>query len=288
MEVVARKGKSSLSLSNCARIVYFADRDIFYSVMATPLAIRERLFPIYAFNIEIARIPWVTTNPDIAEIKLLWWYEFIENLSADTYCSHEVIEPLKSLIFKHNLPKNLFLKIIESRRFDIYCEPHSGVEAQKKYLRDTSGALMELALRILCKDPSDCSISFIKKIGFCFGVSSLISALPDLYAAQRQPLFCCKEGKCPSLIKTFRECATSREFALQELAETSIKLFYEARSQQTSVQDSALLAALPAFSCLKILKAARKSPKVILKQRFALSLLTKSFLLSKLVIIKKI
>ncbi|TNF18762.1 MAG: phytoene synthase, partial [Rhodobacteraceae bacterium] len=57
----------------CAAIVEKGDPDRFASAMAAPVAARARLFPLYAFNLEVARAPWVTQEPMIAEMRLQWW-----------------------------------------------------------------------------------------------------------------------------------------------------------------------------------------------------------------------
>ncbi|MEN9060069.1 hypothetical protein [Ponticoccus litoralis] len=44
-------------LHACAELVQRADPERFRAVMAAPVAARAALFPIYAFNIEVARAP---------------------------------------------------------------------------------------------------------------------------------------------------------------------------------------------------------------------------------------
>jgi len=57
----------------CAKLVERGDPLRFRTVMAAPLHARRVLFPLYAFNVEVSRAPWVTQEPMIAEMRLQWW-----------------------------------------------------------------------------------------------------------------------------------------------------------------------------------------------------------------------
>ena len=66
--------------------------------------LRFKLWPIYAFNLEIARAPWVSTQPLIAEMRLQWWRDIVEQAVQGQTRAHEVAGPLATLIREKNLP----------------------------------------------------------------------------------------------------------------------------------------------------------------------------------------
>lgn len=66
-----------MSIAACAALVARGDPDRFAAIMAAPPAARARLFPLYAFNLEVARAPWVTKEPMIAEMRLQWWRDVL-------------------------------------------------------------------------------------------------------------------------------------------------------------------------------------------------------------------
>jgi hypothetical protein len=72
------RGAPGMSLQACAEMVARGDPDRFRAAMAAPLAARQMLFPLYAFNIEVSRAPWVTAEPIIAEMRLQFWRDVIE------------------------------------------------------------------------------------------------------------------------------------------------------------------------------------------------------------------
>ena len=67
--------------------------------MAAPVAAREKLFPIYAFNVEVARAPWVASEPMIGEMRLQWWRDALEEIAEGKGVrQHEVTTPLASVL----------------------------------------------------------------------------------------------------------------------------------------------------------------------------------------------
>ena len=79
-------GGFDADLIACADIVRRADPARFQAAMAAPVAARSVLFPIYAFNVEVARAPWVTSEPMIAEMRLQWWVDALEEIARAAWC----------------------------------------------------------------------------------------------------------------------------------------------------------------------------------------------------------
>ncbi|MFQ5437406.1 MAG: squalene/phytoene synthase family protein, partial [Paracoccaceae bacterium] len=81
-----------MSMDACAAIVARGDPDRFLAAMSAPLWARERLLPLYAFNVEVARAPWVTSEPRLAEMRLAWWRgEVVKIGSGAGRFDHEVL-----------------------------------------------------------------------------------------------------------------------------------------------------------------------------------------------------
>ncbi|MEM7645152.1 MAG: squalene/phytoene synthase family protein, partial [Pseudomonadota bacterium] len=86
-------------IAACADLVQRGDPARFRAVMAAPLGLRRMLFPLYAFNIEVARAPWVTQEPMIAEMRLQWWRDALEEIGAGgAVRRHEVVTPLAQIL----------------------------------------------------------------------------------------------------------------------------------------------------------------------------------------------
>jgi len=55
----------------CAKLVERGDPLRFRAVMASPAALRPALFTLFAFNVEVARAPWITKEAMIADMRLV-------------------------------------------------------------------------------------------------------------------------------------------------------------------------------------------------------------------------
>lgn len=174
-------------ITGCADLVRRGDPDRFLAVMAAPVEQRPALFVIYAFNLEVARAPWITKEPMIAEMRLQWWLDAIEEIYAgETIRRHEVVTPLAKLIKDHDLPRPMFDELIAARRWDIYSEPHEHAFAFADYIMHTSGNLMALACLAIGMPVADTAMA--QEYGYGDGIARLFLAIPELENVQRKPL----------------------------------------------------------------------------------------------------
>ena len=175
-----------MSIEACADLVQRGDPDRFLAVMAAPPAARARLFPLYAFNLEVARAPWVTKEPLIAEMRLQWWRDVVENAASGAAKAHEVAGPLHDLIRDASLPLPVLDALIAARRWDIHSEPHDDTEALSDYLEATGAGLMWLAARALGA-PDGAEVA-VRAYGWAAAAAGYLRAVPDLMERGRKPL----------------------------------------------------------------------------------------------------
>jgi phytoene/squalene synthetase len=167
----------------CAALVERGDPDRFAAVMAAPVAARARLWPLYAFNLEVARAPWVTKEPMIAEMRLQWWRDVVAEPAPR---AHEVAGPLHGLIQEAGLPVEVLDRLAAARRWDIYRDAFADRAAFDAYLMDTGGGLMWLAALALGAPPA--AEAQVRALGWATGLANYLRAVPDLEARGRVPL----------------------------------------------------------------------------------------------------
>ena len=176
-----------MSIEACAELVERGDPDRFLSAMTAPPDDRGGLMVLYAFNLEVVRAPWVTQEAMIAEMRLQWWADAIEEIYAGGEVRrHEVVTPLARLIVEKGLDRTAFDALIEARRWDIYKEPHKDQTAFDQYISGTSAELMWLAAQTLGAD--DALRSVVMDYGYGTGVAALFRAIPALENMQKCPL----------------------------------------------------------------------------------------------------
>ncbi len=195
-----------MSLDACAELVARADPDRFRAVMAAPLDARKRLLPIYAFNVEVARAPWVTGEPMIAEIRLQWWRDALAEIAEGRPVRrHEVTTPLAGVIDAE--AADVLDRLVAARRADCYGDPFEDAAAFRTYLDETAGGLMWVAARALgAADPVP-----VRAAGQAAGLAGFFLALPELATRGRQPLARLADADLRALAhEGLRQVATAR------------------------------------------------------------------------------
>lgn len=233
-----------MSLDACARLVEQGDPDRFAAATAAPLAARARLLPLYAYNLEIARAPWVASEPMIAEMRLQWWRDVLED---PTRRAHEVAGPLHDLIREAALPVDVLDRMAAARRWDVWREPFEDRAAFDAYLDDTAGGLMWLAARATGAPPE--AEAPARALGQASGLANFLRAVPDLVARSRQPLL----DDSPK--------------ALAALARDGLARLEQARPSRRQIGP----AALSAWQAAPLLRLAAAEPARITQGQLALS-----------------
>ena len=173
-----------MSLQACAEIVRRGDPDRFLAAMAAPTAARAILFPLYAFNVEVARAPWVTSEPMIAEIRLQWWRDALDEIAGGGRVrAHEVTTPLADVLDAEGAA--LLDRLVQARRWDVYRDPFEDAAHFTEYLDHTCGNLTWAAARALGVMDGE---SDIRNVAWASGLANWFLAVPELAARGRRPL----------------------------------------------------------------------------------------------------
>ncbi|WGW03227.1 squalene/phytoene synthase family protein [Tropicibacter oceani] len=168
----------------CARLVEQGDPERFMAAMAAPVAARAVLFPIYAFNVEVSRAPWVTKEPMIAQMRLQWWADALEEIRAGGMVRrHEVVTPLALAIGPEGAAR--LGDLVEARRLDIEKAPFEDEAALLSYLERTAGALAHAAAGALGAGQPDAGLL---AWGRASGLVRYLRAVPELEARAKLPL----------------------------------------------------------------------------------------------------
>ena len=166
-----------MSLQACANLVSRADPERFAAAMSARLQARNKLLPIYAVAVEVARAPWITKEPVIAEMRLQWWRDALVGIQEGRPRRHEVVEPLATVLTEKGA--KALDKMILARRWDIYKKGFDSPEALLNHVRDIALGPLVAALDGLGDLPNDIKAveNLAKQVGlvrFLRGIASLI------------------------------------------------------------------------------------------------------------------
>lgn len=232
----------------CAGIVERGDAARFRTVMAAPVAQRARLFAIYAFNVEVARAPWVTAEPMIAEMRLQWWRDVLEEIGAEgAVRRHEVASPLAKVIDAETA--TMLDELVAIRRWDIYKDAFEDQAHFDRYIDQTSGHLMVAAAQSLGGPLGDAEAQVLRDAAYGSGVAAWLCAVPKLEAAKRIPL------------------VDGRPEAVQDLARLALKCLSRARANRAAIPKGARAAVWPVVGADAVLRQVVSDPLVVAEGR---------------------
>lgn len=120
----------------------------------------------------------------IAEMRLQWWLDALEEIGqSGTVRKHEVVTLLAGII-SPEIAKTL-IRLVQSRRWDIYREPFEDDGHFREYLEATSAGLLLSATHALGVDQDESSL---RDIGYASGLANWFVAIPALESKGRMPL----------------------------------------------------------------------------------------------------
>jgi phytoene/squalene synthetase len=167
-----------MTIAACADLVRRGDPDRFLAVMAAPPAQRGPLFVLFAANLEVARAPFASEQPMIAEMRLQWWRDTVAPGAPRR--AHEVAGPLHDLLAGGAVDRGTLDRLMDARRWDCWAEPHEDLPA---YLEATGGGLLRLAAQTTGGD-----VDRAGPAGWAMALAAYLVAVPALAAAGKQPL----------------------------------------------------------------------------------------------------
>lgn len=224
----------------CAQAVEKGDPERFTATMAAPVTARAVLFPIYAFNLEVARAPWVTKEPVIAQMRLQWWHDALEEIAnGGLVRRHEVVTPLAHVLDADGA--RVLQEVVDAREADIERTPFADADALWAYLEATSGALLWAAARAL----GEADEGIVRAAGTAAGMANYLRAIPELEAAGKQPL------------------PDGRAEAVAELAAQGLTRLSAARQGRKHVSKDATPAMYALASVGGVLRRAKATPSAV-------------------------
>jgi 15-cis-phytoene synthase len=168
----------------CAELVRSHDFGRYASTLFLPPAQRRALLAIYAFNVEIARVRELVSQPLPGEMRLQWWTDMLAGAGHGGVEGNPVAAELKLAIQNCRLPVERLSRLIDEHQFDLYNDPMPTMAALEGYLNDTSSALFSLAAGVAGWQLPEIE-HLARHAGLAQGMAQVMAALP-LDASRRQ------------------------------------------------------------------------------------------------------
>lgn len=119
-----------------------ADPERYLSCLYLPENIRHSAMTLYAFDVEISRIPNLISEPMPGEIRIQWWRDLIK--SGGNVGSSPSAEALMEVVKDKTLPREILDNYLQARIFDLYQDPMPDVGTYEGYLGETVSSILNL------------------------------------------------------------------------------------------------------------------------------------------------
>ena len=162
------------------------DRDRYLASLFAPEGKRGHLLALYAFHAEIARIPSLVSEPQLAEIRLQWWLDTLEGIYAGEVQAHPTAQALAEAIKVGDIPKFALVNMAKAHQLDFYSDAIPSLNDLEGYLGETSGALIRLGAMILDQQAAQACGEAAGLAGVAYGLALVVARLPQVIVTQRQ------------------------------------------------------------------------------------------------------
>lgn len=163
---------------HCLDLVRAGDKDRFLASLFAPENKRRYLHALYAFNIEVSRIPEQVSDPAAGEIRYQWWLDTIDGIYHGEVSPHPVAQSLAAAIEAGDLPKHALQNLVKAKIFDLYSDPVPSLLDLEGYLGETSSALIQMASLILGREQALESAEAAGLAGVAYGLAGIMRSLP--------------------------------------------------------------------------------------------------------------
>lgn len=165
-----------MTLQACTEALREHDPDRFGAVLTAAPKDRPALITLYALNLEIARAPFQSAEPMLAEMRLQWWIDRLAEMGNGTAPPlHDVLTPLWDA---WGARAGDLAALAEARRRDCERQVFSSPEQVVSYVEATAGVLMWQAASSLGVPESAREVVADQALGA--GLAAWLRALPQL------------------------------------------------------------------------------------------------------------
>jgi len=255
------------ALAYCTDQVRRLDRARYQTTLFAPTALRGVVTALFAFDIEIARIRDLVSEPLLGRIRVQWWRDsvgalFDGNVSAaqPVLGAHPVLESLAPLIRAGDLTHGYFEQLLDARESELDIITHNDLASLVAFAEATSGSLTLLVMEALGHRDS-LAQDAARRLGTAWGLACLIRAVPREARAGRVtlPLSLLKRLRVESADGNGIRPSHSLNKVVAEIHNTALELIRDARRNIGELPRSARSGLLLATLVTAVLRDIRRA-----------------------------
>ena len=166
------------AFAHCEALVRMWDPDRFFAALFAPPGKRPHLMSLGAYNLEVARVRELVSEPMPGEIRLQWWRDVLQGRAHGDAAGHPVAAALEDTITRFALPRPALIGLVDARVFDLYDDPMPSIGDLEGYCGETSSALVRLATLVLADGADPGGAEAAGHAGVAYAIAGLLRAFP--------------------------------------------------------------------------------------------------------------
>jgi phytoene synthase len=151
------------------------DPDRMAAAFFAPARVRADLMALYAFNLELARVRDLVTEPMAGQLRFAWWRDQINRIGEGKPLDAPVGRAFAEACRRHNLPLDMVQGLIDARSQELTETPFATDAEFDAHALATSSAIMMLAARIC--GAGDKADAVAKPSGIAFALVGVLRSL---------------------------------------------------------------------------------------------------------------
>ncbi|MGH1418352.1 MAG: squalene/phytoene synthase family protein [Hyphomicrobiaceae bacterium] len=161
----------------------------YLGALLAPRNVRDDLVVLAAFLGEMARIPFLVSEPTLGDIRLQWWRDWLAGLGAQaTPTGNQLADAFGQVIIRHHLPRDQLDALLDARGDDGYPTIQRSLSEYEAYLQATTGSGLSLAARICGIEATPAFNSLIANATEAVGTVVVLRRLPRHVSREQWPL----------------------------------------------------------------------------------------------------
>lgn len=125
------------------------DSDRYYSSLVLDVDLGADVRTLYAFAADVAQTRDRISEPAVGEIRLQYWLDLLAGSAHGQTEQNPLAKCFLEIIDRYDLPTGPLRRLLAARRFDLYDDPMSDMDAFEGYAGETNSILYQLATMIL-------------------------------------------------------------------------------------------------------------------------------------------
>ena len=224
----------------CRETVRSRDMDNMLCLAFLPSKIQGACLALRAFNVEIGSAADKAKDPKMAEMRLVWWMQALENIERGTPPSHPVAEALAGSLSEFpGMDVNMMRSMVDWRIKDLKGLQPATIDALELYAEGTQTAMLNLTLQCMGEfDDKEGNVKAASHIGQATGLALLLKG--TRYHAMRNRIYLPKTVTSANELNlgSLARCQPSQELSqcVYEVAMEAKRHLELAREMPTSKQ----------------------------------------------------